>query len=78
MGSVCAAIFTLSSPLHAGVYSYDNGVSHNHIGLSAGGEVAAIQAFPTIAGQDTILTISMAFGTASHPGDSGIVGGDPL
>ncbi len=78
VGSACGAIFTLSSPLHAGFYAFDDGSSEDNLGLSGSGEVAAIHAFSTIAGQETIVTISMAFGTPASPGQSGLVGGETL
>ncbi len=80
VGSACGAIFTLSTPLHAShrdMYSSGDGSSERGIGLVAGGEVAAIQAFSTIA-QNIIDYISMAFGSPAFPGQSGLVGGDTL
>ncbi len=77
VGSACGAIFTLSSPLHAGLYSYDDGSSEINLSLG-GGEIAAIHAFSTVAAQNTIGTISMAFGSPGNPGFSGLVGGDTL
>ncbi len=78
VGSACGAIFTISTPLHAGLYSYDDGSSEIALGVSTGGETAAIHAFSTIAAQNTIGTISMTFGTPASPGQSGLVGGETL
>ena len=80
VGSACGAIFALSTSLHAShrvLYSYDDGSSERGISLVASGEVAAIQAFSTIA-QNIIDYISMAFGSPAFPGQSGLVGGDTL
>ena len=56
----------------------DDGRSEFAIGLSDGGEIAAIQAFETIAGQTEITTISMAFGTPGLSSSPELIGGETL
>ena len=56
----------------------DDSRSEVAIGLSDGGELAAIQAFDTIAGQEEITAISMAFGTPGLSVSPGLIGGETL
>jgi hypothetical protein len=49
-------------------YTADDGVTENSIGLTAGGEVAWLQAFDAIGGSDVITEISTAYGSAAFGG----------
>jgi hypothetical protein len=71
------ASLVFSGAVHAGEYAYDDGSSEQVISRG-GGEVAAIHAFSIDPGQESITTISMAFGSPTNPGVSGLAGGEPL
>ncbi|MFT4541894.1 MAG: hypothetical protein ACI835_004356 [Planctomycetota bacterium] len=49
-------------------YSYDDGVTDNLVGLGGAGGVVWLQGFDAVGGQDTLGTISTAFGCALIPG----------
>jgi len=49
-------------------YLLDDGTSENSLGLTAGGEIVAIQKYTAVGGTDTITSVSAAWGTALFPG----------
>lgn len=61
-----AALFCLSRPASAAfTYSIDDGVREASIGLAGGGDFIALNSFPLSAGNETINSISIAFGTGT-------------
>ena len=52
--SAWVAPLVLSGAVHAGLYAHDDGASENAVGLTSGGEIAAIHAFSTHVGQEKV------------------------
>lgn len=63
---------------NAFVYSDHDGVSENSLGLTAGGNIAWIQAFQVSGGNNVITAIRTSFGTPSFPNASGVTPGTPF
>lgn len=60
---------------NAFVYADHDGSSENSVGLTAGGNLAWMQAFAVSGGNNVIKSISVAFGSPAFPGSSGITAG---
>ena len=59
----------------ATTYSWDDGTAENGVGLTGGGVLAAINAFPVAAGDNVITSVDVSWGTPAFPGASGVVTG---
>ena len=59
-------------------YAWDDGSAENSVGLSAGGTLAAINAFSVTAGDNVINSIEVAWGAPAFAGQNGIVAGTPF
>lgn len=57
-------------------YVLDDGTSENSVGLTAGGEIAFMNAFTVSAGNDNIVSMQVAWGSPSAGGLSGLFGGE--
>jgi hypothetical protein len=56
-------------------YKWDDGVSENSVGLTAGGELGYLNAFQVAAGKNVLNGIKITFGSPSFPGASGMTVG---
>ena len=69
------ALIVLAGVAQAQTYRWDSGVSDNSLGLTAGGDIAWLQEFTVISGQNNITSISTCFGTPAFLGESGVSAG---
>lgn len=62
----------------ATTYSWDDGTAENSVGLTAGGVIAAVNAFAVTGGDNVITSVDIAWGTPLFAGQNGIVAGTPF
>lgn len=55
-------------------YQWDDGTTENSVGLTAGGDLAWIHGFTSVAGLETITHVNTAIGSAAFPNNGALLG----
>ncbi len=71
---VVAGVFCANHAAQAFQYKFDDGTAERSFGVTEGGSIIAINAFPTTSGNSTIGSISAVFGNPFFPNEASLLG----